>query len=120
MEYTGAKEFMILVDHDKVGRNMATVIDIGTLIVQTPGTCGGRPRIAGTRVAVRNIVTLIKMGSTPEKIVEESNRLSLAQVHAALAYYYANQEELDAAFAQEEAEEDRLEQEYLASRATAK
>lgn len=94
---------------------MATTIDIGTFIVQTPGVCGGRPRIAGTRITVRNIVNVIKMDLTPEKIVEESNRLSLAQVHAALAYYYANQEELDAAFAAEEAEEDRLEQEYLAS-----
>lgn len=99
---------------------MVTEVDIGTFIVRTPGTCGGRPRITGTRVTVRNIVTEIKMDSTPEKIVEESNRLSLAQVHAALAYYYANREELDAAFAQEEAEEDRLEQEYLASRAAAK
>ena len=98
---------------------MATAIDIGTLIVQTPGTCGGRPRIAGTRMPVRNIVTTVKMGSTPEKIVEDYQHLSLAQVHAALAYYYANREELDAAFAREEVEEDRLEQEYLARKAIA-
>ena len=99
---------------------MATAIDIGTFIVQTPGTCGGRPRIAGTRITVRNIVIWIEMEWTPEKIVSEYGHLSLAQVHAALAYYYANREVLDAAFAQEEAEEDRLEQEYLASRAAAK
>jgi len=99
---------------------MATAIDIGTFIVQTPGTCGGRPRIAGTRITVRNVVTWIEMDWTPEKIVSEYEHLSLAQVHAALAYYYANQEELDAAFAAERADEDRLEQEYLARRAASK
>jgi hypothetical protein len=60
------------------------------------------------------------MDWTPEKIVSEYEHLSLAQVHAALAYYYANREELDAAFAAEEAEEDRLEQEYLSRRAATK
>lgn len=35
---------------------MPTLTDIGTLIVQTPGTCGGRPRIAGTRITVHTIV----------------------------------------------------------------
>lgn len=34
---------------------MATVVDIGTLIVRTPDIRGGRPRIAGTGVTVRRI-----------------------------------------------------------------
>ncbi len=99
---------------------MVTEIDIGTFIVRTPGTCGGRPRIAGTRITVRNVVTWIEMEWTPEKIVSEYGHLSLAQIYAALAYYYANRQELDAAFAAEETEEDRIEQEYLASRAASK
>lgn len=92
---------------------MATVTDIGTLITQTPGICGGRPRIAGTRITVRNIVNWLRMGWSAEKIVDQYRHLSLAQVHAALAYYYANKEELDTTFAAEEAEEERLEREHL-------
>jgi uncharacterized protein (DUF433 family) len=88
---------------------MVSAIDIGTFIVSTPGVCGGRPRIADTRITVRNIVTWTKMGWTPEKIVSEYEHLSLAQVHAALAYYYANREELDAAFDAEKVEEEHIE-----------
>jgi hypothetical protein len=51
---------------------------------------------------------------TPEKIVAQYPHLTLAQVHAALAYYYANKEQMDAAIAAEEAEEERLKNEYLA------
>jgi hypothetical protein len=36
------------------------------------------------------------MGLIPEEIVRKLGHLSLAQVHAALAYYHANQSEIDA------------------------
>jgi uncharacterized protein (DUF433 family) len=39
---------------------MSTVIDIGTLIVHTPATCGGQPHIAGKRVSVQAIAVLYK------------------------------------------------------------
>ncbi len=39
--------------------------------------------------------------------------LSFAQVHAALAYYHANREAIEADIAVEEAEYERLEQEHL-------
>ena len=38
----------------------------------------------------------------------------LGQVHAALAFYYANQELMDCEMAEEQAESDRLEREHLA------
>jgi uncharacterized protein (DUF433 family) len=91
---------------------MATVTDIGTLITQSEGICGGRPRIAGTGVSVRRIVGWYKMGETPEEIVTQIPHLTLAQVHAALACYHANQAEMDAEMAAEEAEEERLEREH--------
>jgi uncharacterized protein (DUF433 family) len=94
---------------------MATVTDIGTLITETPGICGGRPHIAGTGVSVRRIVGWYKMGETPEEIATQIPHLSLAQVHAALAYYHANQNKMDTAMAAEEAEQDRLEQEHRQS-----
>ena len=95
---------------------MTNVTDIGTLIVRTPEVRGGRPRIAGTGVTVRRIVGWYKLGLSPEEIADRIDHLSLAQVHAALAYYHANREEIEADIAAEEAEAERLEQEYLLSR----
>jgi uncharacterized protein (DUF433 family) len=92
---------------------MATVTDIGTLIVQSPEIRGGRPRIAGTGVTVRRIVGWYKLGLSPEEIARRVGHLSLAQVHAALAYYHANREAIEADIAAEEAEYERLEQEHL-------
>ena len=94
---------------------MATVTDIGVLIVRTPEIRGGRPRIAGTGITVRRIVGWYKLGLRPEEIADRIGHLSLAQVHAALAYYYANREEIEADIAAEEAEAERLEQEHLLS-----
>lgn len=91
---------------------MAKVTDIGTLIVQTPDVCGGRPRIAGTGVTVRRIVGWYKLGLTAEEIVAEIPHLTLAQVHAALAYYHANREEIEQDIAAEEAVAEQLEQQY--------
>ena len=87
---------------------MATVTDIGTFITQTPGVCGGRPRIAGTGVSIRRVAGWYKMGRSPEEIADQYGHLNLAQVHAAIAYYHANRDEIDAELAEEEAEYDRL------------
>ena len=92
---------------------MATaIVDIGTLIVRTPDVRGRRPRIAGTGVTVQRIVGWYKLGLSPEEIAEECGHLTLAQVHAALAYYHANREEIESAIAADEAEADRLAQQH--------
>ncbi len=96
---------------------MAAVTEIGSLITVSPGVCGGRPRIAGTGVSVRRIAGWYKLGMTPEEIADNYGHVSVAQVHAALAYYLANQEAMDAEMAAEEAEADRLEREHRSSRA---
>jgi len=83
-------------------------VDIGTLIVRTPDVRGGRSRIAGTGVTVQRIVGWYKLGLSPEEIAEELGNLTLAQVHAALAYYHANREEIESALAAEQAESDRF------------
>lgn len=95
---------------------MATLTDIGTFIAQTPGVCGGRPRIAGTGVSVRRIVGWYKLGWSPEEIADRIGHISLAQVHAALTYYHANQDAMEAEMAVEEAEADRFEREYREAR----
>lgn len=69
---------------------MQTLTDIATLIVSTPDTCGGRPRIADTRITVQYIVNEIKSGVTPEEIIEDKPYLTLAGIYSALASYYAN------------------------------
>ncbi len=46
------------------------------------------------------------MGWSPEEITRRYAHLALAQVHAALAYYYANKDAMDKSIAADEAEED--------------
>ncbi len=65
-------------------------------IVTTPGTCGGKPRIAGHRIKVADVaIWYERMGLSPEEIVSSWPSLSLSDVHAALAYYYDHREQVD-------------------------
>jgi uncharacterized protein (DUF433 family) len=55
-------------------------------IVSTPGTCGGKPRIAGHRITVKYVVLAHQRGGmSPDEIVSAHPGLSLADIHAALA-----------------------------------
>jgi uncharacterized protein (DUF433 family) len=65
-------------------------------IVRTPGTCWGKPRIAGTRIKVEQVVIWHeRMGMRPEQIVSEWPHLTLADVYAALTYYHDHRDEID-------------------------
>jgi uncharacterized protein (DUF433 family) len=86
--------------------------EIGTLLVRSPDVCGGRLRIDGTRMTVNQLVVWYKQGYTPEEIADQYPHLTLAQVYTALAYYHANQEEIEVDLAAEKIESDRLEQKY--------
>ena len=97
---------------------MAVSVDIGTFIVRTPEMRGGRPRLARTGVTVRRIVGWYKLGLSPEEIADEFGHLSLAQVYAALTYYHANSDEIEADLSAEEREAESLEREH--ARATRK
>ena len=96
---------------------MSQSIDIGTLITRSPEIRGGRPIIAGTGITVHRIAVWYKLGHTPEEICDQIEHLTLAQVYAALSYYHANRDEIEADLAQDEAEADRLEAEHAAQRA---
>ena len=87
---------------------MATSIDIGTLITRRPEIRGGRPILAGTGITVRRIVGWYKLGLSPEEITDQLPHLTLAQVYAALAYYHANQEEIETDIANEEVEAEHI------------
>jgi uncharacterized protein (DUF433 family) len=92
---------------------MATIIEIGSLISRRPDIRNGRPCVAGTGVSVRRIARWHDMGQIPEEIVQTfGGHLSLAQVHAALAYYYANQAEIDADLEADDRETEALERQY--------
>ncbi len=95
---------------------MSTTTDIGTLITRSPNIRRGRPHIASTGVTVRRIATWYKLGLSPEEIADEVPHLTLAQVYAALAYYHANRDEIEADLAAEEAEADAIERAYFSSR----
>ena len=61
------------------------------------------------RLVVRRIVGWYKQGLAAEEIAREIPHISLAQVYAALTYYHANREEIEADLAAEDATADLLE-----------
>ena len=64
-------------------------------IAITPGVCGGKPRIAGRRITVANIaIWHERLGRSADEIATEYD-LTLADVHAALAYYFDHRAEMD-------------------------
>ena len=66
-------------------------------IETTPGIAGGKPRIAGHRITVQDIVVLHeKIGRSIDEIADEFG-LTLADVHAALAYYFDHRAAIDRA-----------------------
>ncbi|SRR5581483_8556981 len=68
-------------------------------ITKTPGVCGGRACIAGHRIRVMDIVVWHELrGYSPDEIVDLFPGITLADVHAALAYYFDHREEIEADF----------------------
>jgi predicted nucleotidyltransferase/uncharacterized protein (DUF433 family) len=75
-------------------------------IVSDPQVRGGQPLVAGTGVTVADLAAATRFqGLTPAQLTERFT-LTLAEVHAALAYYYAHQSAIDALI---RAERDRAE-----------
>lgn len=69
---------------------------VGTHITKDPRVCGGKACIDTTRIRVMDIALLQRQGLKPEDMTEYFGiPLSLAQVHAALAYYYDHPEEIE-------------------------
>lgn len=65
------------------------------VILTDPDIRGGQPIIADTTLRVTDVVAYyLHAGLTPEDLAV-AFRLSLGQVHAALAYYFLNKDVLD-------------------------
>ena len=61
----------------------------------TPSVCGGKPRIAGHRIRVQDIVIWHDhLGMSPDEIVSEHPGITLADVYAALTYYHDHLDEI--------------------------
>ncbi len=74
---------------------MSIVPTITEHIEITPGVCGGKPRIAGHRIRVEDVVIWHeRMGMCPEEIIFHYPSITLADVYAALAYYHDHREEI--------------------------
>ena len=71
-----------------------TILVIET-IISNPAIRSGRPVIAGTTLRVQDVAESLRFsGYTPEEIGQHY-QLTLAQVHAALAYYFDHQAAID-------------------------
>lgn len=69
----------------------------------TPGVAGGKPRISGRRITVQNIVIWHeRMGKSADEIATDYDLL-LADVYAALAYYFDHRVEIDVSIREGEA-----------------
>lgn len=70
---------------------------VSTHVEVTPGVAGGKPRVAGHRITVQDVVIWHeRLGLSADEITTAYG-LSLADVYAALAYYYDHREEIDQA-----------------------
>ncbi len=68
-----------------------------------PATRFGKPRIAGTRITVADVVIMhLRLGQSIEEIAGAYD-LSLADLHAAMAYYYDHRDVIEESISREDA-----------------
>ncbi len=85
-----------------------TPVDLSTLIGARADLHGGRPCLAGTGMTVHAIARRYLQDQRAEELAADLPDISLSHIHAAIAYYLANRERIDAELAEDEAEADRL------------
>jgi uncharacterized protein (DUF433 family) len=85
-------------------RETKTLPVISEHIVSTKDTCGGAPRITGSRIRVKDVVIWhLHQRMSLDEIISKWPHLTLAGIHAALAYYYDRKDEIDAEIDADEA-----------------
>ena len=77
-------------------------------IVHSPDVLDGKPRIAGRGIKVANIVAWHQERGMSVADIADEYDLTMADVYAALAYYYDHQAEMDAQQQADDAFEDTL------------
>src|SRR5436190_1827740 len=74
----------------------STETDAAGHIEVTPGVCGGKARVAGTRIRVQDIVIWHeRMNLSADEIASRHPQASLSAIYAALTYYHDHRAEID-------------------------
>lgn len=90
----------------------STPVDISTFIISDPAFRRGRPCIAGTGMSVHAVAQRYLQGQTAEQIAADIPDIPPSHIYAAVAYYLANRDQIDSEIAVEDAEADRLYEEW--------
>ncbi len=90
-------------------------VELDSLLTHSPEVRHDRVRVAGTGITVHRVAVLSNLGHSPEEIVRKYKHLTLAGVHAALAYYHANREQVDSEIAADWEEAARIEAEFASA-----
>ena len=91
----------------------APAVDLDKFIELTPGVLGGKPRIAGHRIRVIDVaIWHEKLGLSADSIASKYDLL-LAEVYAALAYYYDHREQLETDLQADDAFVAEMKKQYL-------
>jgi uncharacterized protein (DUF433 family) len=61
-------------------------VDLSTVVVSTPGVCGGKPCLAGTRITVEDVLGYLASGMTIAQIVADFPELTIELVNAAIEF----------------------------------
>ena len=84
------------------------ITELSSLLVSREGYREGRPCLRGTGITVHNVAAAYMMGGTVAEMCESNPDLDPSLFHAALAYYFANKEQIEADLDQDEKEEREL------------
>lgn len=69
--------------------------DPAAYVESTPGVCGGKPCIVGTRIRVQDVYVWHELqGQSVDQIVSQFPQLTMAKVYAALTYFWDHREEI--------------------------
>ncbi len=75
--------------------NSTITSPVQTRVESQPGVCGGQPCIAGTRIRVQDVFVWHELqGQSADQIVSRFPQFTMADVYAALAYYWDHRDEI--------------------------
>ena len=87
-------------------------VKLNRYIEITPNVRSGKPRIAGRRITIGDIaIAYLRLGQSLEEVAAEYD-LTLAEVYAAIAFYYDNKSAIDESIQASEAFAESLRSEY--------